>query len=80
MAIKNIIDKTNGKKTESAGLLMIAFQILMLYKPDLIDPTTEKAINIAISSGAFATIAHRIWRNRKKVFDYINNIFKFKNK
>lgn len=69
--IKAIRKATDGRKTESVGLLMVLFQILMLYKPDLINVNTERTISIVISSGVLTTLAHRIWRNRKKIGEYI---------
>ena len=74
--MKTLIEKSNGRKTESVGILMVAFQILMLYKPDLINPTTERTVNIIISSGIVTTIIHRIVRNRKKIWSYIKTKIK----
>jgi len=74
--IKKAIAKTNGRKTESVGVLMVLFQILMMYKPELINATTERTINLIISSGVLTTLGHRIWRNRKKISTYIKNKFK----
>jgi hypothetical protein len=71
--MKAIIKKTNGKKTGAIGILMLLFQILMLYKPELINPTTERTITIVISSGVIPTLLHRVWRNRKKIGTYIKN-------
>jgi len=76
--VKNIVKVTNGHKTEGAGLLMVIFQILMLYKPELVNPTTEKAINIGISSGAVGAIAHRFWRNRKLIIEWVKSLVKRK--
>lgn len=73
--MQKLIKKTNGKKTESVGLLMVAFQILMTCNPDLINSNTEKIINIIISSGIITTLGHRIWRNKKIVRQYIEKQF-----
>ena len=71
--MKRLIQKTNGKKTESLGMLMVIFQIISILAPDLVSPETEKAITIGISSGFIPTLLHRIWRNRKEVIKYISN-------
>lgn len=73
--IKSLDVKTRGKKTESAGLLMVAFQILMILKPDLIGPDAEKAVNLAISSGAALAVFHRLKRNRKKIWKFLSKPF-----
>ncbi len=78
-AVSTVTDaekKIRGKKTEGMGVLMVAFQILMVLKPDLITPDVEKAINIAISSGAVTAIGHRIWRNRKIVTGFVAETIK----
>jgi len=74
--MKKLVDKTNGKKTESIGLLMVLFQLLMMYKPELINPTTERTINLVISSGILTTLSHRIWRNKKIIWEYTKKQFK----
>jgi len=74
--MKKLVDKTNGKKTESIGLLMVLFQLLMMYKPELISPTTERTINLVISSGVLTTLGHRIWRNKEKIIQYTKKQFK----
>jgi len=74
--VKKIIAKTNGRKTESVGILMVLFQILMMYKPGLINNTTERTINLVISSGVLTTLSLRIWRNRQKIHEYIKKKLK----
>lgn len=69
-----IINKTNGKKTEATSLLMVAFQVLMIYKPDIVSPNTEHAINIMLSSGVAGALLHRLWRNRKKIATFTGNL------
>ena len=71
--INKAITKTNGKKTESLGLLMVLFQAFLLVKPDLLDNGTEKAITMVIGSGIIPALAHRIWRNRKEINKYTSN-------
>lgn len=71
-----LIEKTNGKKTELTSLLMVAFQVLMTYNPDLVSPQTERAINITISSGVLGALIHRLYRNRKKISNFVINNFK----
>lgn len=73
--MKKLIEKSNGKKTESVGILMVAFQILMLYKPDLINPTTERTVNIIMSSGVLTTLGHRAFRHRKAIYSTIKKWF-----
>lgn len=71
-----LIEKTNGRKTESVGILMVLFQAIQLALPDLMDENTGNAIELIISSGMVGTLAHRIWRNRKKIINFITNKFK----
>ena len=69
--MKNLIQKTNGKKTEGMSVLMLLFQILLIAKPGVVTPETENIIELVISSGVIGTLGHRIWRNRKKLIQYI---------
>lgn len=69
-----IIEKTNGKKTESLGLLMIAFQALTLLKPDLLTPQTQNMITFVISTGVIPTLLHRAWRNRNSIKEGFKNV------
>lgn len=75
--MKEIIKKTNGKKTESLGLLMIGFQLLTIVKPDLFNHNTEKAITFVIGSGVVPTLTHRIVRNWGSISKYIGKKFKW---
>lgn len=76
--MKEIIKSTNGKKTQGFGILMVAFQILMIYAPDLINQPTERAITLAISSGAVSGLAHKVWRNREWIKNKVLMNLKFK--
>ena len=64
--INKAIKATNGKKTESLGVLMIIFQTIMLLYPDLVNQNTERAMTFVISSGIIPTLFHRFWRNNKE--------------
>jgi hypothetical protein len=70
----NVIKATNGKKTESVGLVMILFQLLMIYKPDLIGLNTERAVNLIISSGVVGTLFHRFWRNKNEIWRKVKTL------
>jgi hypothetical protein len=74
--MKKLIKKTNGKKTESVGLLNIAFQVLAIFEPGWLTPEIYKATTIVLSSGVVPTLAHRIWRNRTEIGKYIKKKFK----
>ena len=79
--VNSLIQKTNGKKTEATSLLMVAFQIIMLWRPGLISTTAERTIDIIISSGVISALGHRIWRNRKEIITFISAKYKnIKNK
>lgn len=72
--MQKFIQKTNGKKTEATSLLMVAFQILMVWKPDLVSLELEKMVNITISSGVISSLLHRAWRNRFKLLKFTDKI------
>ena len=61
----------DGKKTTGMSILMVIFQALMMYKPDLISPQTENVIELVISSGMVGTLGHKLWKNRKIAWEYI---------
>jgi len=61
--INKIVEKTNGKKTTFAAIAMVLFQIINIWKPDLISPQAENTIEIVISSGLATTLFHKITRN-----------------
>ena len=73
--INKAINATNGKKTESVGILMVLFQFFLYIKPDLLDDEMKQAVTMVIASGIIPTYLHRLWRNwkeRKKRLPLIN--------
>ena len=76
--MKEVIKKTNGKKTESLGILFMMFQGFLEFYPDLLQPRTESVITWAIGSGIIPTLIHRYWRNNGKPVRWIKKLFKKK--
>lgn len=71
--IKSAIEKTNGYKTKSAALIYLLFTAFGDKVP-FIAENKEIAVNIIdilIASG----LLHDLWRNRKKIIDFVKNIF-----
>lgn len=71
--LNKVVNKTNGKKTESLGILMILFQAFVMIKPDYFNPATEKVVTMVIGSGVIPTLLHRIYRNRKTIFNKLKS-------
>ena len=61
---------TDGKKTTGVSIAYMLFQGLMLAKPGLISPATENVIEYGLGSGLFVTLGHKIWKNRKIIWEY----------
>jgi len=57
---------------------MILFQAFLLLKPDILNDSTIKVINLVIGSGVIPTLAHRIYRNRKDIFKWFGKLIKKK--
>lgn len=74
--MNKIVNKTNGKKTEFVLLLGLAFELLCVKYPDLLSPEATKMIGVTINSSVFATLTHRIWRNRKEIGNYVGDKYK----
>lgn len=70
-SINKAIIATNGKKTTATSLLMVAFQLLVIYKPDLFNEQTKRSIDLVISSGIISSLLHKAWRNRKQINTFI---------
>lgn len=74
--IKIAIDKTNGYKTKAAALLYLLVSSLGSEIP-FVTQNKEVIFNVLdllIASG----LLHDIWRNRKKIIDFVSNLFKKK--
>lgn len=75
-AIKKTIKATNGKKTVTATVLYLLFEAFKLWKPDLLSENAEHLIILSINSGMVASLGHKIWRNKKKIYEYIKKKLK----
>ena len=76
-AINKVGKATNGKKTTGMSIVMVLFQALMMYKPDLINPQAENAIELVISSGMVGSLGHKLWKNRKIIWEYTKKPLKW---
>jgi hypothetical protein len=74
--MKTIIKKTNGKKTVTATVLYLLFEAFKLWKPNLIDDNVERIIMLTINSGMVSGLAHKLWKNRSEMREYIKKKFK----
>ena len=71
--MKKAIEITNGYKTKAAALI---YMLLTAFGDNVpfIAENKELAVNIVdilIASG----LIHDVWRNRKKIIDFVKNIF-----
>lgn len=74
--IKIAIEKSNGYKTKAAALLYL---LVSAWGSEIPFVTENKEVifnilDLLIASG----LLHDIWRNRKKIKDFVKNIFKKK--
>lgn len=63
-------DAIKGKKTYAVGAAAVLFQMLTIAKPNLFSPNAKDAILLGINSGLFVTLAHKLIRNRKVIWEY----------
>ena len=78
--IKKIWKKAEGYKTKSGAILYLLFQLFKSLFPETLNETSEGAIKYAIDLMILTGGIDWIWRNRKKVIDWVTNIFKRKEK
>jgi len=71
--INKTIEATNGYKTKSAAFIFLLFQLFGDYIP--LSPAQQKItaniIELLIASG----LLHDLWRNRRKIIVFIQNLF-----
>lgn len=77
---KNLWKKTEGYKTKSGAILYLLFQLFKSVFPDTLDKSTEEAVKYSIDLLILTGGIDWIWRNRKKVVNWILNIFNQKRK
>lgn len=77
--MKQVIIKTNGKKTTAVSIISVLFEALTIYKPELLDENSKSAIRLVINSGLLTTLAHKAWRNRELITEWTKSLF-IKNK
>ncbi len=79
--MKGVINKAHkvvdGKKTTGMSIAMVLLQILVMYKPDLISHQTENVLELVISSGMVGSLGHKLWKNRKIVWEYTKKPFQW---
>lgn len=74
--MNNIIKKTNGKKTEFVLILGLLFELFLYFYPATLPVGAISTITWILNSSVFATLVHRIGRNRVKIWKYIKDKFK----
>jgi len=71
--INKTIEAINGYKTKSAAFIFLLFHLFGDYIP--LNPGQQKItaniIEMLIASG----LLHDLWRNRKKIIEFIQNLF-----
>lgn len=72
--MNDLINKSNGKKTEVVLIVGLVFQLFISKYPDAISGNTVDIINIILNSSVLSTLSHRIWRNRSDIWSYIKNV------
>lgn len=74
--IQSTWDKTKGYKTTTGGVLVLLFQLFKLIFPDSLSVEQEElvlnVINILLATG----LLDKVWRNRKKIIDFVTKLFK----
>ena len=74
---KKGVEKTNGKKTTSTVALLLLYEAFKLWKPDLINDSTDKIAMLTINSGLIVSLLHKAWRSYGiKAYNHIKNKLK----
>lgn len=80
MNVKKQWDKTKGYKTKSGAILYLLFQLFKSLFPDTLNESSEEVVKYTIDLIILTGGLDWVWRNRKKVFEFINtNIKKISN-
>ena len=74
--LKSAIEKSNGYKTKAAALIYLLFTLAGEKVPFLSDNSEQ--ITVVIDFLIFSGLLHDAWRNRKKIIEFVKNIFKKK--
>lgn len=74
--LKSAIEKSNGYKTKVAALIYLLFTLVGEKMPFLSENSEQ--ITVVIDFLIFSGLLHDVWRNRKKIIEFIKNIFKKK--
>ena len=70
--IKKIVKSTTGKKTTTSVVLLLLYEAFKIWKPDVLNASTDKVIMLTINSGLVVGLLHKVWRTyTPKIYKYI---------